>query len=54
MRFDGELNNSFGLPLAPSVINTCHEITEGQPPFPLLGFHSQIMVNFHYTILPPS
>jgi len=30
MRFDGELNNSFAPAFAPRVVNTRHEIAEGQ------------------------
>jgi len=30
MHIDGQINNSFGSAFAPSVVNTCHEISERQ------------------------
>jgi hypothetical protein len=44
MRFEGELNNSLGPALAPGVVNTRHEITEGQWPFPGIGFHLRALI----------
>jgi hypothetical protein len=53
MHFDGEIDNSFGAAFAPSVVNTCHEITEGQRPFAGMGVRSRDLIIFHHTVVTP-
>jgi hypothetical protein len=51
MRFEGELDDSFGPALAPSVVNTRHEISESQRTSPRFGLDWQDLINFHVTII---
>jgi hypothetical protein len=41
VRFDGELNDSFGLSFSPRAVSTGHEITEGQRLFSGMGIHKK-------------
>ena len=50
MRFDGELYDSAGPAFAPSVVNTSHEIAEGQRLFPGMVFPLQDLIHFHDTV----
>jgi hypothetical protein len=51
---DSQLNNTFGPAFAPSIVNSRHEIAEGQRLSLGMGVHLQGLINFHNTIFASS
>src|SRR5665213_3544504 len=45
---DGQLNDSFGLPLAPSTVNASHKLAECQLLTGRMGFHRHFLLIFNH------